>query len=105
MKHSIKLIEILFFPYSNCSSSCLSTTCPLLKKNQRSTQIPEERRKPLQMLCFLKNSSGSGWQSNFGTISIKKGKIVSIRELLHQFVCCCDTVYVMTLRLNSLDIM
>lgn len=43
-------------------------------------------------------------KSNFGMISIKKGKIVSIRELLHQFVCCCDTVYVMTLSLNSLDI-
>lgn len=57
------------------------------------------------MLCFLKDPSECVGKSNFAIISIKKQAIVSILELLHWFVCCCDTKYVMTLSLNSLAIM
>lgn len=57
------------------------------------------------MLCFLKDPGGCVGKPNFAIISIKERTIVSILELLRQFVCCCDTKYVMTLSLNSLAIM
>ena len=45
LKHSSRLIEILFSQHSNCSSSCLSTTCPISQKEPKTYSYSVGRKK------------------------------------------------------------